>query len=32
MDHARALTLDDPDATADAIARAATRALATPGA
>ena len=32
MDHARTLTLDDPDATADAIARAATRALATPGA
>jgi VWA domain containing CoxE-like protein len=32
MDHARALTLTDPAATADAIARAATRALATPGA
>ena len=32
MDHARALTLTDPGATADAIARAATRALTNPGA
>ena len=31
MDHARALTLTDPAATADAIARAATRALTNPG-
>jgi hypothetical protein len=32
MDHTRVLTLTDPDATADAIARAATRALTSPGA
>jgi hypothetical protein len=32
MDHTRALTLTDPDATVGAIARAATRALTSPGA
>ena len=30
MDHAQAAVLDDPAATTDAIARAATRALTTP--